>query len=162
MMSEFGLGYVIYFVIGYYLAKYDVGKVWRKIFYLLAVLGFISTVFLTDWHSHKIGGASVGFYNNFSISVLFMAVGIFLFFKHRKTVLKEKTVKMLKTLSKYSFGTYLVHAFIIDKLNLWFNINTLTFNPVVSVILIVFCVTVVSYAASAIINHIPVLKKYIV
>ena len=164
MMSEFGLGYLIYFVIGHYLAKYGVSKKWRKAFYLLAILGFIATVGLTEWHSNKVGVASVGFYNNFSISVLFMAIGLFLFVKQRceKLVLKDKSLKLIKSLSKYSFGTYLVHALVIDKLNLWFNINTLTFNPVLSVVLIVFCVTIVSYAISAIINHIPVLKKYIV
>lgn len=164
MMSEFGLGYIIYFVIGYYLARFGVSNIWQKIFYFLAIVGIIAIAFLTDWHSNKIGGASVGFYNNFSISNLFVSVGVFLFVKERckKSVFTGKSLKSLKALSKYSFGTYLVHAFVLDKLNIWFNINTLSFNPIVSVCVIVFCVTLVSYAISVVINQIPLLKKYIV
>ncbi|MBQ3764228.1 MAG: hypothetical protein II869_04565, partial [Synergistaceae bacterium] len=70
-------------------------------------------------------------------------------------------VKIVRVLSQYSFGAYLVHDAVIsliDKLGL----NTLTFNPIFSIPVISVMVFVISFVISAVLNHVPVLKKYIV
>ncbi len=65
-------------------------------------------------------------------------------------------------LSKYSFGAYLFHLFVINWLELRFGLNTLSFNPVLSVTLITLIVFIISFAVSAVLNKIPFVKKYIV
>ncbi len=68
----------------------------------------------------------------------------------------------MRILSKYSFGAYLVHALIIDALDKLMGLNTLTFNPILSVIVITVIVAIVSFAISALLNQIPIIKKYAV
>lgn len=158
------LGYLFYFILGYYLFKYDITIIFRRTGYTLGVIGYIITVFLTDWISNKMGIADSSFYSNFSINVMLMAIGIFLHAKYvlSKITLTEKGAQALCRLSKYTFGVYLVHAFVIDKFCEVLNFNTLSFNPIISIIVITSGVTIISLAVSIILNNIPLLKKYIV
>ena len=70
-------------------------------------------------------------------------------------------MKIIRKLSEYSFGAYLIHpAFvnIVGRLGL----KALTFTPVISVPLTTAIVFLLSFGISAVLNHIPVIKKYIV
>ena len=157
-------GYTFYYVLGLYLAKYDISAGKRRIAYLLSILGFIATAALTDWYSVKIGKASEIFYSYFSIGVMLMSAGLFLFAKYvlSKIQFGKKGEKILLRMSKCTFGVYLVHVLVIMKFKDWLGLTTLTVHPVLSVLIIVFGAFLVSYILSAILNRIPVLKKYIV
>ena len=85
-------------------------------------------------------------------------IAVFLMFKY--VCLSEN--KIITTLSKYSFGAYLVHALVIEKLNEWFGLNTLSFYPGLSVPIISFLVFIISYAISAVLHLIPVVRNYCV
>lgn len=65
-------------------------------------------------------------------------------------------------LSKYSFGAYLVHLLIVYKLDSHFKIDTLTFNPIISVIAIAGLVFIIAFTISFVLNQIPIVKKYVV
>ena len=52
--------------------------------------------------------------------------GIFLFVKYDFPVTSSNSVKKL---SQYSFGIYLTHVFVIEKLRDWAHFNTLSFSP---------------------------------
>lgn len=164
MKSNFGFGYSIYFVLGFYLAKYDINKILRRLSYFLCLFCACAIALLTVWHSNKLGIASEGFYNVLSVNVMFMSIGIFLFVKNVIVRInwKEKSLKCIRRFSQYSFGMYLVHALILDKFDTMLGINTLSYSPIYSVIILTLGVTIVSYIVSGILNHIPVLKKYIV
>ena len=104
------------------------------------------------------------FYDYFTINVLLESILVFTIFKKyfKKINLNLKIKNILYKLSKYSYGAYLVHILVIDYLNYILNLNTLTFNAFISVPIIGILVFCISFAISAIINHIPVLKRYIV
>lgn len=158
------LGYVFYFVLGFYLYKYDIKVIFRKIIYVLGVVGFFLTYVLTEIYSNIIGEASVLFYLNSSINVLLMSICIFIFGKYvlSKIVLSEKGNMMLLKISNLTYGMYLVHVLIMDFLSDVLGLNTLTFNPLISIIIISLLVTIISYCVSFVMNCIPFLKKYVV
>ena len=68
----------------------------------------------------------------------------------------------LMSAAVFVFGMYLVHALIIEALNEKFGLNTLTFQPLIAALLILAITFIGSLIISAILNRIPILKKYIV
>lgn len=155
------LGYSFYFVLGYYLYQISFDKRWQRvIIYLCGIVGVIMTVYLTYYKSVKIGEPSQNYYSDFWISTMLEAVAIFVLVRSRYEN-KQYHGKIIRKLSKYSFGAYLVHAFVIEGLN-HYDINTLLFNPIVSVPGIAVIVCIISFGISGILNNIPLLNKYVV
>lgn len=161
---HFTLGYSSYFVLGYYLMKKDFSKLWRYVIYVLGILGFAVTVILTavlSWQGKRV--VTDYTYEYFTINVLLEAVAVFVFAKYRmqKIEIDEKERRRVFRLSKYSFGVYLIHLLVIEKLEVY-GMQTLMFDPIIAVPLKIVIVLVLSTIVSAILNHIPILKKYIV
>lgn len=154
--------YVMYFVLGYYLNKTELKKNIRKIIYLLGAMGAAATVILTIWTSYRSGSAMVTYYLDETVNVLLMSAGIFTFAKYNKRInaIKESRIPGIKKLSKYTLGVYLIHPLILSKLYIYFSIDTLSFQPILSVIGISLFTWIVSYFISIILNHIPIIKKY--
>lgn len=164
MNFHFTLGYVLYFVLGYYLAKYGMPKLMRYFSYFLGPLSYIATVILTAKNTDRIGKASEYFLDYMSINVFLMSIFVFVFAKYvlSKLTPKKTMSKFILALSKYSFGVYLVHILVLNILRDKFHFTTLSFPPEITVPVIALLIIIVSYIISAIINHIPLLKKYIV
>lgn len=164
MNFRIAVGYSGYFVLGYYLNKSRICRKAEAIIYSLGILGFLGTAALTVFASNYSGSANTIFYDYFSLTVLFESIAVFVFGKKHLSGLNLsfKAKMLLVNISKYSFGAYLVHAMVITVLDQHFGLDTLTFNPVISVPVIGLIVFVISFAISAVINRIPVLKKYIV
>ncbi len=148
-----------YFILGYYMSKTDMSKHIR-VLYLLGLAGFFCTVLLTRLASLKIQNSNTNYYGNSTLNVCLEAVFVFTCFKYRKK--SGKLDALFKTLSKYSFGAYLVHALVIEQLNKCFGLNTLSFHPVLSVPCISALVFVISFGISAVLNRIPFVNKYMV
>ena len=157
------MGYSFYFILGYYLNKIKLSKTTNRIIYGLGILGFISTAVFTYFVSRWSNTYNALFYEYFSVTVLLESIAIFVLIKNIfvKHSISEKTKNFIYKLSKYSFGIYLVHMLIVTELK-EFWINTLSFNPILSVPALTLCVLVISFIISLILNHIPVVKKYIV
>ena len=154
------LGYASYFVLGYYLNRTELSKKQRKVIYVLGSLGFAATICLNLSVALKTHQGCETYSDNFSVNVLFESVAVFTWFKYKKNNLKWKP--MILKLSKFSFGAYLVHALILEQLNICFGLNTLSFHPVFAVLCIGAIVFVVSFAISALLNQVPIVKKYMV
>lgn len=161
MNMQLVLGYASYFVLGYYLHKTDLNKKRRTIIYLCGILGFAATIGLTLIVALNTQQVCLKYYDNFTVNVLFESIAVFTWFKYRKCRFLQLYPFIVK-LSQYSFGAYLVHVLIIEQLNVYFGLNTLSFNTILAVLFIGIVVFVISFLISAIINHIPVVKKYVV
>lgn len=161
---NFTLGYVSYFVLGYYLFKTEIPGIVRKIIYLLAIASFVFTIFASSAVSNHIGSPSQLFYGHFTLNTLLEDTGIFVFFKYNAKMTKAGTgiKKFIADMSKYSFGAYLVHVFFIDRLKLNFGITVYSGDPLLLVILITAVVFTASFIVSFLLNRIPVLNRYIV
>ena len=154
---KLSMGYTYYFLLGYYLSKIDIRKIIRYIIYFLGIIGFLSTIILTNIASIKSGKPAETYYGNLTLNVALEAISLFVFAKYN-----FKTNKFLKYCSTFCFGGYLCHALFLEKIKIIFDINTMTFNPIVSVPIIAVIVFALSLLLSALINTIPVLRKYIV
>lgn len=153
---NFVAGFTGYFLLGYWLNNVHISQKAERLIYIVGILGFSATV-LMSLYASRFKGEPYVFYENQSVNVLCEAVAVFVFFKNRLNF----PVKFIRPLSQYSFGAYLVHdgvRMLIYRLGL----NALTFTPIFSIPVISVMVFVISFAISAIINHIHVLKKYIV
>lgn len=155
------LGYTSYFILGYYLGKAGLKKKQRTVIYALGGLGFVLTMGLEMAAASATQQNCGNYFNEFTVNVLFETIAVFTWFKYRSYDF-PKLYPFIQKLSKYSFGAYLVHALIIEKLDGVCGLNALSFNPVFAVPGIGLIVFVCSFVISGIINQIPILKKYIV
>lgn len=156
--------HAFYFVLGYYLCNTEIAPKWRTWIYLLGIAGALATFILTSAVSLLKQIPWEFFLKNDSANVICMSAAIFVYAKYHFSFrgMSEKAIALLQTLSKYSFGAYLVHMLVIDLLENVFHLHTMSFHPLLSVPVIWLITFCASFAISGILNHTPVLKKYIV
>ena len=161
---KFVLGFTVYYMMGYHLSNITLSKKATAMIYILGVIGFVSTIICTLFISVKLDKPISVFYDNHSVNVFMEAVAVFVLVKNiaDKKKISKKAADVLSSLSKYSFGAYLVHAFILSVLSKFLHLNSLSFNPLLSVPLTAVITFIVSFGISAVLNHIPVVKKYLV
>lgn len=161
---KFVLGYTVYYILGFLLSNITLSKKLKVCIYIFGIIGFISTALLTETVSKRLNTKIDFFYDNFTVNVFFEAVFVFVFVKGimEKHRFSEKTVMLISALSKYSFGAYLVHVLIITLLGELFNLHSLSFNSAFSIPFVSVIVFIISFAISAILNHVPIVKKYLV
>ena len=155
------LGYVGYFILGYYLSQITLQRKHRLIIYVLGLVGVALTAGLCLIVSLRTQTYCSNYYDRFTVNVFFEVLAVYTWFKYRKYG-NERLNAFVQKLSKYSFGAYLIHALVIEQFNKLLGFNTLLFNPVFSVICISVVVFVVSFGASALLNQIPIVKKYMI
>lgn len=157
-------GYLFYYVLGYYLHKYKFSKNFNYISYIFGILGGLFTIIFTDLYSRKLGVAKDIFYSNFNLSITLMSIGLFLFIKNlfNKKKYNKVFVGTIKLISSCSLGMYLVHLFVLEKLNEWGKLNTLSYNPILSIVLVFGITTIISFVFTFCLKQIPIVKKYIV
>lgn len=157
---DVNFGYVTYFVLGYYLSKKEFSKKSKIIIYISSILGFLITILGTAIISNN-KMIPTNIYNEVYPNVLLESIGVFVLIKNIKFDIKPKHTNMIRLLSKYSFGIYLVHDLILTELGRN-GLTTLLFNPIISVPCIVLIVYIISLIISMILNKIPILNKLIV
>lgn len=161
MYYSFGTGYTVYFVLGYYLHHRTFTSREEICIYVLSALGFLSTIVLSSYFSVNNGYVAT-LYGEFNVNVLLQAVGVFVFCKGRNLTVHEKGAGIIRYLGKCTFGCYLAHIVILEGLRDYWGITTLSFHAGYSVALLSLGVFLVSMGLSAVLNAIPVLKRYIV
>jgi len=160
----FVLGYTGYFILGHYLNTTEISRKKRCILYSFGIVGAIATVFLTRFASYHDNKANGDFYNVFSINVILIVVSIFVFFKNTidQQRLKNGFKIILITLSKCTFGAYLVHMLVLNIMVDYLKIDTISFNPIISIPVITIVIASISFLISYLISKIPIVNKYIV
>jgi len=119
------LGYPI---LGYFLLKTKKLNN-TKFLFILIVIGFFFTVLGTYYSSKNQNSFSGIFYSYNYPNVIISSIGIFLLFKklNIKNLLLKKIILLI---SKYSYGIYLAHAFVIIILDRYFSISWSLMNPI--------------------------------
>ena len=153
------VGYMGYFVLGHYLTSVRLDRGKRILIYWGGVTGFLSTIVLQVMAALKTQQHLGSYYDELWVNVWVSAVAGFVWFQHLKIFQKYKPIVM--RLSKLNLGVYMVHVFVLNLLRVW-GINTLLFNPILSVPMIAILVYGISVGISALIHQIPIMKKYIV
>lgn len=158
---ELVLGYIGYFLLGHVLNRAEFTKKQRSMIYAGGIAGFAVTWLLTLAASVRAQSPVDTYYDFISLNVLLESAAVFTWFRYR-SFSNGKINVLMERLSGYVFGVYLVHVMVLEKLDHIFGINSLSFRPVVSILLITLVVTVVSFAVSAVLSHIPFVKDHLV
>lgn len=155
----FVMGYVFYFMLGYYLANINTAP-YKFIYIILGIIGALSTTILTYVSSVQANYPDGRFLNYLVFSNVLLSVAVFLFFKDfiGKLSFKEKNIKVILLFSNFAFGMYLCHDFFVKI----FTGMVAMFDPVLSIPLVTIVVFLCSFIVVAVLNKIPVLNKYII
>ena len=159
----FPLGFTIYFVGGYYLSRRNFSRREEIVLYCVGIAALLFSIIAPAVLSRAQGAPNATFYNYNDLNVLFTSVPIFVFAKQHLNFpcMGEKAYALLRKLSKYSFGVYLVHPMVIELLQ-HFGIDTFSCNAFFSVPLLAVFVFAVSTLISALLNVIPFIKDHFV
>ena len=157
------LGFTGYYILGYYLNKYTIKRKTEIIIYIAGIIGILFTILATTLSSLFKGELITFFYDNLTINVAATSIAIFVFFKqHLNQKLTFKKAKLLQFFSRCSLGVYLVHVIILETMDAVFNLNSLSFNPIISVPLLSSIILLLSYTISIILYATPSIGKWIV
>ena len=152
------LGYTGYFVLGYFLNSVDLTKKKRIAIYSGGIMGFLLTILLQTALVLETQQHTQSYYGYLTLNVFLSTVAVFVCFRNLKVFSISNII--VQKLSKYSLGVYFVHVFILNLLK-DLGLNTLLFNPVLSVPLITMIIYCLSVCVIAVLHRIPILKKYI-
>lgn len=108
-------GFGFCFVWGHHLNTAEISKKQRCTLCLLGATGPVMTALLNILASLRSGIPEVTFSSNFSVNLALAATGIFVLFKDLP-LNNEKLNGFVAKLDRYTFGAYLVHAFILSVL----------------------------------------------
>ena len=123
------LGYVGYYVAGWYLHHYTIGRVPEFVIYLLGILGLA----LTLLGSRFVGGSRDLWYGYTAPGVAMTAVALCTLFRYVLGISEERSRRRaVYEVGCYAFGIYLFHQ-IWALVFRWFDISILAFAPVISI-----------------------------
>lgn len=135
---HFTIGYVGYFVIGYYIAQYGIEKKYRACLYLAGIIAFIYTVSATIFVSRNTGSHVQIYFGGFTWNVFLMTISIFVFFQYKKE--KDNLIrKVFIKLSGTSLIVYMLHPFFNEKIGI-LEYNPCWTVPVISILIYGVCV----------------------
>lgn len=154
------MGYFGYFLLGHVLATREVGGRTRKLLYGGIPIGLALTIGLNAAYCLKVHSAGGHYFRPIQPHIALTAAGIFLLAR-RGTRENSRLTPAVKGLSGLTFGIYLVHPLVLNHLEL-LGLNTLSFNPWLSVPLLALLVFLLSAAFSWLLGKLPLLGKYIV
>ncbi len=155
------LGYSFYFILGYYLDSIEISRKNRKIIYICGIAGFVFTVLVDLNLAIKTQQPCDTYYGVFDVNIMLEAICIYILFKYHDYK-NPKINSIAHHLSAYMLGAFLIHVFFIGVFTYLLGFTTLSFNAFVSVPVISVIVFVCSLLISAILNHIPIIRKYCV
>ena len=151
------LGYVGFYVAGYYLKHYTLGRIAEFTIYILGILGAV----VTAWGNSVFSLPRSRLLNYLSPNVALMSVAVFVLFRYVLGVSEERSRRQrLSGVARITFGIYLSHIFFLMLLS-YFNITTLSFNPIVSSPVLSAVVFLCSFAVAWLLSKIPFLGHYI-
>ena len=138
---------------------YPLPKTARRLLYAAGCLSCLMTIWLTRWHSAALQATSSVFTSSASLGVLTMTAALFVFFKELRLNPGAKAQRALLLVSKCTFGVYLVHALVLERLDIAYPVAAgALLASIVGVSLLVF---LASLAISVAMSRIPGLKKVI-
>lgn len=112
-------GGVFYFLFGWYLVNIDLSKKQRRVIYILGIAGLMYTILFSSIVSVWKGEAVNGFYGPYRVNNVLYGVAVFVFAKYNLSYEKVygRVERIIKSISKNSFGIYLSHVMVIECLN---------------------------------------------
>lgn len=155
MKLDFFVGYPAYYLLGWYLKHVGFRKNYQR--YLLYAASVVSMLTMFVYVSETSDEA-----NGFAVSGVLMMIfsaGVFDLLNHCiHWKIKQKTAKLLYTLSSLCFGVYIIHPFFLSQLQSWTPYST---NPFLYITLTFACTAILSFGVCFVLSKIPGVRKII-
>ena len=155
MSFTFISGYVVYYVLGYFLHSTYIKRGLRAMIYIYGVLALIMTILLTRNMTLALG-EKTGVFGELTAWMMALSVAVFVFFKYHGE--RMGNWRLIRSMSNASFGIYLIHILILDLVLRIDYIETMSFG-VQAYLLVVGMVFIISYAIVWVLKKIPVVRK---
>lgn len=122
-------GYILYLLLGYIIKDTNISRMTRYSSYVLALVG---------WYIHYEGtnrlslpaGEIVGTFKGYlNFPAVLQAVGVMIFFKYCpwEKFLSDNCQNILNNVTKYTFGIYLIHIYLVEQLPILIGVNSSSF-----------------------------------
>jgi len=152
------IGFVFYFMLGHYIDIKDIKSRHVILITIGGLIGFLCIIMGTYYSTSLQNSFSGDFYHYLNICPLFEAIAVFCFIKYISHS-RHHTKRIIDTLSKTSFGTYLIHLMLMETC-ISYGIDTLIINPILSIPLIVFLLYTISTLIIFVLIQIPWINRY--
>ena len=156
------IGFTGYFVLGHFLHTKKLSSNIKNLFYILGILSFFCVILLTSWLSHFLNRPNVSFYDYMSPFTLLESSAIFVFASDKLNKIPRKYIKYILSLSKLTFGIYLVHILIKSIANDFFGLNSSICNAMISIPCLSILIFIFSGIISWILSKIPIVNRYFI
>ncbi|MDE6517492.1 MAG: hypothetical protein K2L18_06575, partial [Acetatifactor sp.] len=153
------VGYLGYFLLGYYLRKYPCSKKKCLLLYIGGLVGFLYTAIGTIVQSYMQDAYYDTLFSPGSWNILLFAIAVFTFFANGDKI--NFGYPFVRKVARYSFVIYMIHPFFLEKLNM-VGVTTTSFHSLFSIPALTILIFLCSYAVAAVINRIPYLNKLVV
>lgn len=154
---------MIYFVVGYYIyynRKYISGKVCLLTYVIcVGVMAGINAVCSYVWGKHV---TPTNNYLNVCVLLTSVAFFGFLLYHMQGKIIAEKTAKIFKNISNYTFGIYLIHTLFIEQVYRRIGLVQENFPVFISILLFSLLTFILSFLSVWCIRKIPVIGKWII
>ncbi len=161
--------YLAYFLLGYYINKFDLKIITKLLVYLSGSISLILTVTRTVTESAKNGVYFKPYTDYTSLAILLQTVFVFVLLKDicSKINFKKSSQKTIASLSKDTLGIYQMHPAIIMILTESFGFTStqlcsVEVSPLIAIPVILIITYVICEIISHILNKIPIVNKYLV
>jgi len=154
------LGYVGYFVAGYYLKTYTINRLAEAIIYVLGIAGAFATLWGTWVLSHRGGQLNEILYGYLTPNVCATTVALFVLFRYVLGISEERgRNRRMIGVARITLGIYVLHELFIMLLrNL--GVFAIPLTPVVAVPAFTAVVFLLSFAAAWLLSKIPFVGPY--
>jgi surface polysaccharide O-acyltransferase-like enzyme len=152
-----------YFIFGYYLNnKKNMKKEIIILFYIAGLIGFVFTTFIS--YNFCIIKQKKNTYCSLDyLTIFFYSSAIFIVFKnHFNTSKVNMNKRIFIKISKFTFGIYLIHPWIIENILRKFNILSLRLNVTFLIPILNLTIFLLSLVICIILFYIPFIGKYLV
>lgn len=149
-------GYVGYLLLGYWLFNQNIPrKIAQILGCILFISGIIITYFATQWASLNQNRFVHQYYDYCTLNVAMTSVGLFLIVKNLPILEIKVFQKIRDSFAKYSYGIYLVHILVLDKIISLTPINYTYMNPIVGILVTTCLCFLTSFFIILVVNRLP-------
>lgn len=154
-------GFLGYLILGYFLATFKLKGSPLVLATILFITGFLLTFLGTHYLTRWMGYFTGHLYDYLTVNVALMAAGVFIFYRNFPFSSTSLFSKIGGFLAKYSYGIYLVHILVLDKILQPFNINYMFVHPVIGIPVTALACTVISALLIYLLTKLPYVGRYV-
>ena len=159
---HFTLGFTGYYILGYYISTHKISDRAEILLYALGIICVVFSCVGTTLQSRAEGAYNEWFSKYLMPNVIIEAAAVYTLFVKRisKIEFSDKARTVWTKISDCGLGVYLIHALIIELLNLS-GISVVTTSPIIMIPVLTIFVYLISLALTWLIRKIPFVGKKI-